>query len=33
MIEELKKAINDLKANGIKLSTLIKIVKEMYKVV
>lgn len=32
MIEELRKIIIDMKANGISLSTLIKIIKEIYRV-
>lgn len=31
MIEDLKKAINDMKVNGLTLATIIKIVRELYK--
>lgn len=32
MIEELRKIIIDMKSNGLTLNTLIRIVKEMYRV-
>lgn len=32
MIEELRKIITDMKANGLSLATIIRIIKEMYRV-